>query len=121
MNPALVVQAGKSESVINYKTVIPFEPWMKDARFVLIPNMCGCGKEEQGALLVMADKVLTRPDKRYEVQPTLAYISPEAETVKHRAEVGTAYLDFRWENMRSCGSVMRWNWRRSTIRYGRKR
>lgn len=43
----LVVQAGKSESVINYKTVIPFEPWMKDARFVLIPNMCGCGKEEQ--------------------------------------------------------------------------
>ena len=91
----LVVQAGKSESVINYKTVIPFEPWMKDARFVLIPNMCGCGKEEQGAPLVMADKVLTRPDKRYEVQPTLAYISPEAETVKHRAEVGTAYLDFQ--------------------------
>lgn len=43
----------------------------------------------------MADKVLTRPDKRYEVQPTLAYISPEAETVKHRAEVGTAYLDFQ--------------------------
>ena len=77
MNPAfLVVQAGKSESVINYKTVIPFEPWMKDARFVLIPNMCGCGKEEQGALLVMADKVLTRPDKRYEVQPTqLLYLS----------------------------------------------
>ena len=91
----LVVQAGKSESVINYKTVIPFEPWMKDARFVLVTNMCGCGKEEQGAQLVMADKVLTRPDKRYEVQPTLAYISPEAETVKHRAEVGTAYLDFQ--------------------------
>ena len=82
----LVVQAGKSESVINYKTVIPF---------VLVTNMCGCGKEEQGAQLVMADKVLTRPDKRYEVQPTLAYISPEAETVKHRAEVGTAYLDFQ--------------------------
>ena len=29
------------------------------------------------------------------MQPTLAYISPEAETVKHRAEVGTAYLDFQ--------------------------
>ena len=78
----LVVQAGKSESVINYKTVIPFEPWMKDARFVLIPNMCGCGKEEQGAPLVMADKVLTRPDKRYEVQPTLAYISPGSRNGK---------------------------------------
>ena len=91
----LVVQAGKNENVINYKTVIPFESWMKDARFVLVPNMCGCGKEEQGAPLVIADKVLTRPDKRYEVQPTLAYISPEAETVKHRAEVGTAYLDFQ--------------------------
>lgn len=43
----MVVQAGKSENVINYKTVIPFEPWMKDARFVLIPNMCGCGKRNR--------------------------------------------------------------------------
>ena len=91
----LVVQAGKSESVINYKMTIPYESWMKDARFVLVPNMCCCGKEAQGEPLLIADKVLTRPDKRYEVMPTLAYISPEAETVKHRAEVGTAYLDFQ--------------------------
>lgn len=35
------------------------------------------------------------PTERYKVQPTLAYISPEAETEKHRAEVGTAYLDFQ--------------------------
>lgn len=90
-----VLKAEKGENVILYKMNIPFESWMKDARFVLVPDMCGCGKEEQGEPLLIADKVLTRPDKRYEVQPTFAYISPEAETVKHRAEVGTAYLDFQ--------------------------
>lgn len=90
-----VLKAEKGESVILYKMNIPFESWMKDARFVLVPDMCGCGKEAQGEPLLIADKVLTRPDTRYEVQPTFAYISPEAETVKHRAEVGTAYLDFQ--------------------------
>lgn len=90
-----VVKAEKGENVIHYKMNIPYESWMKDARFVLVPDLCGCGKEEQGEPLLIADKVLTRPDKRYEVQPSLAYITPEAETVKHRAEVGTAYLDFQ--------------------------
>ncbi|RHJ86448.1 DUF3868 domain-containing protein [Parabacteroides sp. AM08-6] len=91
----LVMKAVKGVTVVNYKKTIPFEAWMKDARFVLVPNMCGCGNTEVGEPLLISDKVLTRPDKRYEVHPALAYITPEAETVKHRAEVGTAYLDFQ--------------------------
>lgn len=90
-----VIKAEKGTNVVLYKTTIPFEPWMKKARFVLVPNMCGCGKSNAGEPLLIADKVTYRPDKRYEVVPTLVYISPEAETEKHRAEVGTAYLDFQ--------------------------
>ena len=69
--------------------------WLKDARVVLDPNLCGCGKEEAGSPLLIADKIRRRPDKRYEVQPTFSYITPMAETEKHRAEVGTAFLDFQ--------------------------
>lgn len=53
------------------------------------------GKEEAGSPLLIADKIRRRPDKRYEVQPTFSYITPMAETEKHRAEVGTAFLDFQ--------------------------
>ena len=90
-----ILKAGKEDQVVSYKTVVPFEDWMKDARVVLDPNLCGCGKEEAGSPLLIADKIRRRPDKRYEVQPTFSYITPMAETEKHRAEVGTAFLDFQ--------------------------
>lgn len=83
------------EHVIPYKMTIAWEPWMKDARFVLAQDLCGCGKEEAVSPLLVADKVRMAPTVRYQVQPSLAYITPVAETEKHRAEVGTAYLDFQ--------------------------
>ena len=52
-------------------------------------------KKKRWVDLLIADKIRMAPTERYKVQPTLAYISPEAETEKHRAEVGTAYLDFQ--------------------------
>lgn len=91
----LVVKAYELlEISIPYLLTIPFEPWMKDARLVLAQDMCGCGKEEGMSPLLIADRIWMRPDKRYEVQPAFAYITPEAETEKHRAEAGTAFLDF---------------------------
>lgn len=90
-----ILKADKEDQVVSYKTAVPFEDWMKDARVVLDPNLCGCGKEEAGSPLLIADKIRRRPDKRYEVQPTFSYITPMAETEKHRAEVGTAFLDFQ--------------------------
>lgn len=95
--PRFVVINGKDNptATVSYVMTIPFEPWMKDAKFVLAQNLCGCGKEEPVEPLLIANKVRTRPDKRYEIVPTLVYISPEAETEKHRAEVGTAFLDFQ--------------------------
>lgn len=84
-----------SETVINLKKTIRWEPWMKDARFVLVQNLCGCGKEEPVSPYLIADKIRMAPTERYQVRPTLAYITPEAETEKHRAEAGTAYLEFQ--------------------------
>lgn len=84
-----------TEHVIPYKMAVAWEPWMKDARFVLAQDLCGCGKEEAVGPLLIADRIRMAPTVRYEVQPTLAYITPVAETEKHRAEVGTAYLDFQ--------------------------
>ena len=87
--------ADAPEHVINYKMVVAWEPWMKEARFVLAQDLCGCGKEEAVGPLVIANKIRMAPTERYQVQPTLAYISPQAETEKHRAEAGTAYLEFQ--------------------------
>lgn len=93
--PFAIIEASKTPvAVISYVTKVKYEPWMKDARFVLAQNLCGCGKEEPVGPIVIADKIRMYPTERYQMQPSLAYISPEAETEKHRAEVGTAYLDF---------------------------
>ena len=91
-----VINTSKSpDADVSFKMAIPYENWMKEARLVLAQDLCGCGKEEAVGPLLIADKIRRRPDQRYEVQPLLVYISPEAETEKHRAEVGTAYLDFQ--------------------------
>lgn len=95
--PRYVVVTALQEGthVVDYKTTIPWEDWMQSARFVLDPDLCGCGKESKGNPILIADNILQRPDKRYAPQPTYAYITPEAETRKERAEVGTAFLDFQ--------------------------
>lgn len=90
-----ILKADDMEQVIPYKFAVPYEGWMRDARLVLDPNVCGCGKEMPGEPLVIADTIRRRPDARYIVQPTFAYIVPIAEAEKHRVEVGAAYLDFQ--------------------------
>ncbi|MDH6313976.1 hypothetical protein M2137_002769 [Parabacteroides sp. PFB2-10] len=91
----VLVAPEQDEHVVEYKTTIPWEDWMHSARFVLDPNLCGCGNESKGNPILIANNILQRPDKRYEPQPTYAYVKPEVETRKERAEVGTAYLDFQ--------------------------
>lgn len=91
----MVLKAGKEEQVIPYKFTVAYENWMKDARLMLDPNLCGCGKEKPGDPLLIADKIRRRPDKRFEVTPSFAFITPMAETEKHRSEIVPAYLNFQ--------------------------
>ncbi len=89
-----VIRASEApEHTIAYQTTIPWEPWMADAKLVLSEDLCGCGKEA-GRTIPLADRILRRPDKRYTPAPAFAYVQPEVETRKERAEVGTAYLEF---------------------------
>lgn len=91
-----IVKAADAEShTVEYKMTIPWEEWMRDAKFVLAQDLCGCGNETPGAPLLIANRILQKPDKRYEPAQTFAYVTPEVETRKERAEVGTAFLDFQ--------------------------
>ena len=113
-----ILKAGKEDQVVSYKTAVPFEDWMKDARVVLDPNLCGCGKEEAGSPLLIADKIRRRPDKRYEVQPTFSYITPMARRRSIvRKSVRLSWTS-KWINIRffRISGIMRWSWRRSIIR-----
>jgi len=91
-----VIENNKQEmQPIEYKMTIPWEEWMSDARFVLAQDLCGCGKEEAVTPLLIADRIMQRPDQRYEVIPVYSYVNPDVETRKERAEVGSAFLDFQ--------------------------
>lgn len=79
------------EQKINYLIQMPFEAWMRTANMKLNVDVCGCCdiiEESSGELITQLN---ISPLK---LQPSIAYITPQAESVKHRAVEGSAYLDF---------------------------
>ena len=83
-------QKGESQT-INYTARVPFEAWMNGATLDLLADLCGCAnhiQEEQLATLMPVRLV------RYNVVPHIAFVTPQVEEVKARAEEGKAYLDF---------------------------
>ena len=83
-------QKGESQT-INYTARVSFEAWMNGATLDLLADLCGCAnhiQEEQLATLMPVRLV------RYNVVPHIAFVTPEVEEVKARAEEGKAYLDF---------------------------
>lgn len=79
------------EQKINYLIQMPFEAWMRTANMKLNIDICGCCdilEENSGELITQLN---IAPLK---LQPSIAYITPQAEGVKHRAVEGSAYLDF---------------------------
>lgn len=79
------------EQKVNYLIQMPFEAWMHTANLKLNIDVCGCCdilEENSGELITQLN---IAPPK---LQPSIAYITPKAEGVKHRAVEGSAYLDF---------------------------
>lgn len=79
------------EQKVNYLVQMPFEAWMRTADMKLNVDVCGCCdllEENSGELITQLN---ISPLK---ISPTIAYITPQAEGVKHRAVEGSAYLDF---------------------------
>lgn len=84
-----VVKMTKNQAeVISYQLTIGYEPWMKDARLVLDQDLCGCGKEDSGDPIPVANRL-------QEDNPAIAYVMPNDELVKRRAEEKTAYIIFK--------------------------
>lgn len=79
------------EQTINYTARLPFEVWMHESQLELMADLYGCAnclQEEERAMVMPVHLV------RYVIQPHIAFVTPEVETVKARAEEGRAYLDF---------------------------
>ena len=86
----------KPKGRLNYIFAVPFEPWMTEAFLDVEEDLCGCGEQTKIARSRIFDgmtkEVIAEPV--YRVHPQLAYIQPAVEPVKHRQEIGNAYLDF---------------------------
>ena len=95
--PYYVVPDYKGDSRMDYRLALPYEAWMSSAQLPLQRIDCGCGKSSVTDVRLLAGKVSLEEViviERYRIEPHLAYIRPEAEAVKSRAEQGESFLDF---------------------------
>lgn len=79
------------EQKINYLVQMPYEAWMRTADMKLNIDLCGCCdvvEEKSGELIT---RLNISP---LVVKPSIAYITPQAEAIKHRTVEGSAFLDF---------------------------
>lgn len=91
--PYLVEKSSKRRNdTLEYNYVLPYEPWMAEARLDMQYDLCGCG-ETALMEVVPVGKVSLEPVP-YTVVPHMAYVQPEAETVKRREVQAEAFLDF---------------------------
>lgn len=96
MEPYYAVRGvnGTKLATVHYRVSAPFEDWMAKSQLIIIEDMCGCaGARQQVGAELLTDQLLL--EKRFEISPWVAYITPEAETVKSRAEQGQSFLDFQ--------------------------
>ena len=95
--PYYVVPDYKGDRRMDYRLALPYEAWMSSAKLTLQRIDCGCGKSSVTDVRLLAGKVSLEEViviERYRIEPHLAYIRPEAEAVKSRAEQGESFLDF---------------------------
>lgn len=91
-----VINAGeKTIKPLRYKTTIPFEEWMQDARLDMREDLCNCGgKPQELATELLASQISLEDKSPEEMSLLCAYIKPEIEEVKKRSEQSEAFLDF---------------------------
>lgn len=78
-----------------YKTMVPYQPWMEGAQLSLQLQEYGCCNEvvaEDGQTLLADFRSIRDTVDNY--LPALAYVKPQADSVKMRSLTGKAYIDF---------------------------
>ncbi len=92
-----VRRRNNTRQVVNYKTSVFFQNWMRRSILALHLNSCGCegGSEKNFKLakLNLAD-IDMKESNAYSWIPSVAYVTPKIEAIKTRTKRGTAYLDF---------------------------
>lgn len=93
--PDGIVIPYEKRGVLNYSEIIPYQPWMANAAFNLVENLCGCGNEnEMLAQELITNDVSTEAKRLAAMMPVVAYIQPAVEVIKMRSEQYEAHLDF---------------------------
>lgn len=77
---------------IDYTTTVAFEEWMRSAHVVIKQSSIGCDPVP----ILLGDNTLSRIlHEPYKPQYLLTLIAPDPEPVKSRAEIHSAYINFR--------------------------
>ena len=98
-NPVIVARRHNGDlQVEHYAYKVPYQPWMKGSRLVIEQADCKCAQRlGTEALAVTSDELEPEVENTPVEEPVVwefAYIKPQPEAVKQRAEEGTARLNF---------------------------
>ena len=74
---------------VDYEAAVPYAAWMERSVLALVTDDCGCGWE---ALQQNKSPLFALNFEPVVLNPTLAYVTPQAEAVKARTAAGSAYL-----------------------------
>jgi outer membrane protein OmpA-like peptidoglycan-associated protein len=84
-----------NRGVYSYNTAIGYSSWMRGAHMDMVSDLCGCGTESAAVYNdKVADRIVMDGARPYRVLPNVAYMRPEVEQIKARAQVNDVFLDF---------------------------
>lgn len=91
---AVVKLDKKSSAQLHYIQAVAYRKWMDGADLDINQVLCGCAGNDE---VMIVDRLLAytpQPEIPYIVDLQMAYIQPQAETVKARCEQREVYLNF---------------------------
>lgn len=83
------------QQTINYETEVPFDKWMVNGQLDLRAYVTGCAQCNEGDEKMTTGGILAYNEPQFIKKPAM---QPQEETVKLRAEVRTARLQFRQDS-----------------------
>lgn len=88
------LRANKLPETLPYETLVSYKPWMEGAQLTLLLQEYGCCNEvlNEEKEILLTD--FQSPRKEIDYLPLLAYVKPEADSIKIRSLTGKAYVDF---------------------------
>lgn len=88
------LRANKLPETLPYETLVSYKPWMEGAQLTLLLQEYGCCNEvlNKEKEILLTD--FQSPHKEIDYLPLLAYVKPEADSIKLRSLTGKAYVDF---------------------------